>query len=454
VNLFADVLPEKAEHNNSRIIDGATFAFAIDTGASSLWGKGSQVIWSPGEPLMLFAPEGTGKTTMLQLLIRARIGLDSELLGLPVAPTASKVLYVAADRPRQAGRSIRRMVSEEEREMLRERLLVHIGPLMFNLVKEPERLARWARDIGASDIFLDSLGALVLKLSDDETGGAVAQALQHVVAEGVEIVVAHHPRKATADNKRPNQLEDVYGSRWLTAPCGSVVCLWGAPGDPVVELRHLKTPADEVGPLQLELDADTGAITVLPGSDLLAFLRGSPNGLTAPEAARFMIGGSERAKTAKARRRLDQLVGSGHAHRREGSSTRGAIRSAHRYFAVTNDEHDDEHTALRKIDEHTTSTQEHADEEAAGESEHAGEHARAQSLTSTRTPAPIRGGVVPVGPGLDRAQTGAEPELSPGAEESKCRCSHPEWLHFPRTGPASAGVCRRPACPCVEFRLQ
>ena len=79
----------------------------------------------------------------------------------------------------------------------------------------------------------------------------------------------HHGRKANADNKKPNTLDDVYGSAWLTAGMGSVICLWGKPGDSLVELTHLKQPAEAVGPMMVLHDHATGrstAVTVPPGS--------------------------------------------------------------------------------------------------------------------------------------------------------------------------------------------
>jgi hypothetical protein len=170
--------------------------------------------------------------------------------------------------------------------------------------------------------------------------------------------------------------------------------LWGDPGDPVVEFRHLKTPADEVGPFQVQLDPDTGGMSVVDGTDLLAILRASPNGLTAQEAVAFVRGGSDRARVQKARRQLDRLVARDLAHRREGQPERGAIRSADRYFALARDEHTHEHTALPEHDEHTTSTHGHAFHESAGQSEHTGEHARDTPLTSTLAPPSLEG--VPV----------------------------------------------------------
>lgn len=84
------------------------------TGVPAVWGHGDEVLWPMGEPCLLCAPQGVGKTTLAQqvALARAEIAGRGELLGLPVTPDTRRVLYIAADRPRQAFRSMRRMVDE------------------------------------------------------------------------------------------------------------------------------------------------------------------------------------------------------------------------------------------------------------------------------------------------------------------------------------------------------
>jgi replicative DNA helicase len=94
----------------------------------SVWGSGHESLWAKGEPFLLCGPDGVGKTTIAQQLALALAGIvDPSLLGLPVA-TVERVLYIAADRPAQAFRSMRRMVTEDNREPLKDRLLIWRGP--------------------------------------------------------------------------------------------------------------------------------------------------------------------------------------------------------------------------------------------------------------------------------------------------------------------------------------
>jgi replicative DNA helicase len=127
-------------------------------GVPAVWGHDTEVAWSEGEPLLIVGPPGVGKTTLAQQVALRRIGIGGpSLLGLPVARDERPVLYVAADRPRQAVRSMRRMVTEADRRALDAGLIVWRGPLPFHLPSEPERLAAMADHYKVGTVVVDSL---------------------------------------------------------------------------------------------------------------------------------------------------------------------------------------------------------------------------------------------------------------------------------------------------------
>jgi hypothetical protein len=320
-----------------QMVDGLTFALGAVGEEPAIMGRGDDVLWSPGEPMGIVGPDGVGKTTLVQQLQLCRVGIRSELLGMYVEPAIDKVLYISADRPKQAQRSLWRMVQSLgrlEHAHLREGLIVWRGPLPFDVVKQPGDLVNWADDLGASDVFLDSLGFIVPRLIEDETGSAIAQAFTAMSVGDKELVWLGHPRKASGENKKPNKIEDCYGSRWITAASGSVVSLWANPGDPVVEVKQLKSPAGEVGPFLMSIDHTTGDVSVVEGTDLLGQLRAAPNGLSAKEAGRFMEAANERSKTEKARRKLESFIGRRLAYRSPGVVVRGALSEPDRYYAT------------------------------------------------------------------------------------------------------------------------
>jgi replicative DNA helicase len=296
-------------------IDGATFVLDSPESVPAIWGSASRPLWAQGEPLMIVGPDGVGKTTIAQQLALRRAGIAADgLLGYAVEQDARKVLYLAADRPRQVGRSMRRMVRKSDRDLLAQRF-VFLTELPFDLLAEPKRLFELAREHDAGTVVIDSLKDIAPKLSDEATGDAIKQAMSACVLAGVEVLALHHQRKAQGDNKRPRTIHDIYGSRWITAGCGSILCLWGEAGDAIVELTHLKQPAEAVGPLTLQHDHDSGATSLLSATpDLGELLRASSTPLTAKSMAEMLFrptGEATENDIAKARRRLKAAVREG-----------------------------------------------------------------------------------------------------------------------------------------------
>lgn len=329
-------LAPETPSSDPRALDGASFIFDASDEQAAVWGSGARVAWSAGEPCILAGPQGVGKSTIAQQLVLRRIGLyDASLCDLAIEIDNRPALYVAADRPKQISRSFRRMVTEEHRAVLAERLVVWRGPPPFDLATDPQRLVGWVRSAAGGEIgtvVLDSLKDMVSDLSKEDIGHRVARALGALVGEGVETLAVHHQRKATSENRVPRKLADVYGSTWITAGAGSVLLLWGEPGDPLVELRHLKQPVEEVGPLVLAHDHMRGQVRVQT-RDLAQLVAQAPEGLSAGEAAKQLYGRSRatNAEREKARRRLDSLVDAGILRRQPGTpggSTRYLVGEA------------------------------------------------------------------------------------------------------------------------------
>lgn len=303
----------------ARLLRGASFVLDTPEGVPAVWGRGDTVAWAKGEPLFIVGPQGAGKTTLAGQLALRRHGVgDQAFLGMPVETDPRRVLYLACDRPRQVARSFRRMVTERDRSAL-ESFLVWTGPLPFDVAGDPDRLATFATELEVGTVFIDSLKDVALDLSKDETGSRVNRALQGLLAADIEVAVLHHQRKSQATNSKPRTLSDVYGSGWLTAGAGSVLLLWGEPGDNIVELRHLKQPAEDIGPLKVFHDHERGVSTVHEPVNLWTLVQAS-NGLTAADAARaiFDTADPKPNEVERARRKLDRLVVEGIAGKRDG----------------------------------------------------------------------------------------------------------------------------------------
>lgn len=324
-----------------RLLDGGAWLFDQGVELDPLWGTGDEILWARGESLVIAAPTGVGKTTLAQQLVLAGLGLRKDLLGMPVQPM-NRVLYLAMDRPNQARRSLLRMIEPQYREHLEGRLIVWRGPPPGDIVKDPTVLQELARKARANVVVIDSLKDAAVGIAKDEVGTAINIALQHMLADNVDVLALHHVRKSEDRNHRePTSVDEIYGSSMITNGAGSIVLMWGEPGDAIVKFRHLKQPAGEVGPFTLAHDHSAGSTEIDHGIDALqAILDTGKFGLTPTGLASLMFPRTDgksptKNEVIKARRRLERLVKDRIAKRSEGTPGRAGTEA--RYFALVDE---------------------------------------------------------------------------------------------------------------------
>ena len=292
---------------------GGEWILSASDRVKSLWGRGREVAWAEDEALIIVGADGSGKTILMGNLIMRQAGIITEpLLGMTVLPRG-RVLYMAQDRPEQAKRSLKRLVGGTDREILDAALAVIDWPMGL-IDEKPSLIAELAADHGADTVYIDSLGDVVVEPSGETSGLAIKRAYSEAIAAGVQVCILHHDRKTGPDSKRRIlKLSDVYGSRFITTGAGSVIALNGGSGDPIIDLRHLKQPDEEVGPHRVLLDFETGEMSISQETDILEVIRASVDGVTANDAARILYETDKptRSDKERARRKLQSLVGKG-----------------------------------------------------------------------------------------------------------------------------------------------
>ncbi len=298
--------------HHPRLVTGGAFLFNDSEHSEAIWGDGDEVLWADGEGCMFAGPQGVGKSTVAQQLMLHRIGLrEGEFLGYTVRRAEGLALYLAMDRPKQIRRSLLRMVTEDQRDYLDQHVIIWTGPLPFDVTSDKNKLADFGEKLGASDIYADSYKDLHPSIAKPEKAAAVNDAVQELIARGMQWCGNHHQRKATGNNPKPKSLDDVYGGFQLTAGLGSVILLWGEPGDTDVELSHLKQPADVVGPFTIHHEHKAGRTTKTESDRerVLRMLRDAvPDGMIEP-AIMVMLYGLPSTDTEKysSKKRVQRL---------------------------------------------------------------------------------------------------------------------------------------------------
>lgn len=296
-----------AAERRLRLATGWDFLDESEEADTAIWGAGERWVWAPGESLMLFGGNGVYKSTLAHLLVWGRLGLldDGHVLGMPVQPATGKVLYLAGDRPRQIKRAMRRLRREHHKEVLRDRLIVHEGPLPFDLAVNKDALADMAQQYEATDIVIDSIKDFCAKPSDDEAGNGYNRARQECIARGMQWLECHHNRKQQQGQGKSIALDDVYGSRWLTAGAGSVLVMYTEEeGAPVVEVRQLKSPGEFIDPVRVHVDKAAGTMSGGTKPDPITYIRQhGAAGITAADFGRW-YGGTQKAARAWLKNRV------------------------------------------------------------------------------------------------------------------------------------------------------
>ncbi|WP_326566046.1 AAA family ATPase [Mycobacterium sp. 3-98] len=269
------------------------------------WGQGLDVLWVTGEPLMIEAGYGCGKTTLAGLLVRAQL-FGGDVLGYPVRQLTDgqKILYLAIDRPDQIMRSMARQFRQEQLKAIGDRLTFWKGPLPDDAAENTQLLVDLCEYHRADFVYVDSLKDAARGLTEDRAAAAYQATRSALLATGRQLVELHHLTKSGGD----------YGSVWLRAGAGSVLRMSGKPGGATGALAHDKAPAHKAGTIKLSHERDTGEIrtTTTPETkaSLETWVAGHRGGVTLIQAAEYLYDSSERAAQARAKRVLNRLTGS------------------------------------------------------------------------------------------------------------------------------------------------
>lgn len=205
---------------------------------------------------MVSAAPGVGKTQLsLQLAIDCALGIEF-LTWKPVKPM--KIVFFSLEMGHVGLKIFSELIakeySEEQRVILQENLkIVPLGQsLPIDRADSKQFIESMLQEIQPDGIVIDALGKLISGELKEETARKVNDYMGALRSKyGLFVFLVHHNIKANSDNKKPNKLEDVFGSTYITADMTTVLTLWKNPDDKTVELNQVKARFTEEAPMKL-----------------------------------------------------------------------------------------------------------------------------------------------------------------------------------------------------------
>lgn len=188
---------------------------------------------------------GVGKTQLtIQILIHMALG--KPFLGWEVTQPR-KVAFVSMEMGQAEIKVFMEemdyVLSPEERALLHENfLIIPIGQtLMFDNIADQKKIDQFLEAYHPEVCGFDSLSKTTLASLEESAVKKVMDFADQIrMHHDCSVMFIHHDRKAQIGNKKPNSLEDVYGSFYITATATTVVGMWQNDKTYGIELSYLK----------------------------------------------------------------------------------------------------------------------------------------------------------------------------------------------------------------------
>lgn len=188
---------------------------------------------------------GVGKTQLtLQMLIHMAIG--KPMLDWEIGPPR-KVAFVSMEMGQAEIKifmeEMESILSPEEIDLLDQNFsIVPIGQsLLFDQTADKKKIEQFLETYKPEVTAFDSLSKTTASsLEEAAVKGVMDFADQIRMNYDSSVVFIHHNRKGQVGNRKPKQLEDIYGSFYITATATTVIGLWSNNKSFMIEMDYLK----------------------------------------------------------------------------------------------------------------------------------------------------------------------------------------------------------------------
>jgi archaellum biogenesis ATPase FlaH len=206
--------------------------------------------------MVIAGKQGVGKTQFtLQALLHMALG--KPFLGWKIDQPRRVALLsmeMSAAEIKHFMKEVSFVLSPEEKATLAKNFfIIPVGhSVMFDDTADKKKIEQFMEQYHPEVVGVDSLSKTTMNSLEESAIKHVLDFADRLRMEyNCSLIFIHHNRKGQVGNKRPKELDDVYGSFWITATATTVIGMWQNQQTFEIEINYLKVRLAEAPKTQV-----------------------------------------------------------------------------------------------------------------------------------------------------------------------------------------------------------
>lgn len=206
--------------------------------------------------MVVAGKQGVGKTQLTIQMLK-HMALGKPFLGWKIDTprrVALMSMEMSAAEVKHFMKEIGYDLTPEERKTLSENFfIIPVGhSIMFDDSADKKKIEKFMQDYHPEVVGVDSLSKTTMNSLEESAIKHVLDFADHLRMDfNCSLIFIHHNRKGQVGNKRPKELDDVYGSFWITATATTVIGMWQNQQTFEIEINYLKVRLAEAPKTQV-----------------------------------------------------------------------------------------------------------------------------------------------------------------------------------------------------------
>jgi archaellum biogenesis ATPase FlaH len=213
--------------------------------------------------MVVAGKQGVGKTQLtIQALIHMALG--KPFLGWKIdSPrrVALMSMEMSSAEVKHFQKEMNHILSPEDKRLLQENFfIIPVGhSILFDDSADKKKIEQFIQQYHPEVIAVDSLSKTTMGSLEESAVKNVLDFADHLRMDyDCSLIFIHHNRKGQVGNKRPKELDDVYGTFWITATATTVIGMWQNQQTGEIEINYLKVRLAEAPKTQVVVRTPRG----------------------------------------------------------------------------------------------------------------------------------------------------------------------------------------------------